>query len=280
MGALLRQLVFSFKLYYGLKFFTNGKTINHLLAKLIPLPNKFQNPTIVSKNFKGFKVLCNLSDLMDWSFYFGLKDTGTTFLVNQAKNCKQIIDVGAHKGFLALEILAQNPSISNYYAIEANPSTFSFLLKHQQLNRLKQLNCLNKGIGDKPENWFIQRRATHNSGMDQLVSKPSSNAQKIELVTLDELVSTQNMKPDLIKIDTEGFELKVLKGAEKTIKTFKPKLFIEIDKNNLIQNDTSAETVLDWIFSHQYKVLHVQNQTQIKKGQQVQSNHFDIFCEP
>ena len=56
---------------------------------------------------------------------------------------------------------------------------------------------------------------------------------RINGITLDKFLEKNKKikKIDFIKIDTEGHELEVLKGAEKTIKKFKPILMVE--KNNL-----------------------------------------------
>ncbi len=47
--------------------------------------------------------------------------------------------------------------------------------------------------------------------------------QKVEIIPLDEL----NLKPDIVKIDTEGFDIEVLLGMEKTIQASRPSILIE-----------------------------------------------------
>ena len=57
--------------------------------------------------------------------------------------------------------------------------------------------------------------------------KPSQ--EPVKSVTLDEVCNQKN--PDLVKIDVEGAELRVLRGAEKTIERSCPALFFECDEN-------------------------------------------------
>ena len=58
--------------------------------------------------------------------------------------------------------------------------------------------------------------------------------------TLDEFTKDRNIIPTVIKIDVEGHELAVLKGAEQTIELYKPTLIIEIEQRHHKHNDVSA----------------------------------------
>ena len=64
--------------------------------------------------------------------------------------------------------------------------------------------------------------------------KNSNKSIKCHISTLDTFLSKNkkliNKKIDLIKIDTEGYELEVLNGAKKAIKKYKPK-YIQIEYN-------------------------------------------------
>ena len=51
----------------------------------------------------------------------------------------------------------------------------------------------------------------------------------------------------MIKIDVEGFEMKVLRGGGKTLKTFKPSLFIELDDNNLKDVGSCAKDLVKFL---------------------------------
>lgn len=59
---------------------------------------------------------------------------------------------------------------------------------------------------------------------------------------------------DLIKIDVEGYELNVLKGAEKLIEKFHPKLVVEINEIALQRQNTTKEDVVGWVVRHGYDV--------------------------
>ena len=54
------------------------------------------------------------------------------------------------------------------------------------------------------------------------------NREMVNVVSLDDYVSKNNLNVGLIKTDLEGFEQEFLKGAINTIKTYKPTLMISI----------------------------------------------------
>jgi FkbM family methyltransferase len=81
-----------------------------------------------------------------------------------------------------------------------------------------------------------------------------------------------NLSPDLIKIDAEGYELKVLRGAERTIEAHRPKLVIEMNVEALRRQGTSYEDILFWLRDHQYSWVVMQENCTLN------SPMYDIFC--
>lgn len=76
---------------------------------------------------------------------------------------------------------------------------------------------------------------------------------EIETDTLDNIFYDNNIKVDFIKIDTEGWEYYILKGGEKTIKTFKPIIQLEYSEINMKQCDINPEQLLNYINELGYK---------------------------
>ena len=61
-----------------------------------------------------------------------------------------------------------------------------------------------------------------------------------------------DIAPNFIKIDVEGCELKVLKGAAKTIEKSRPKMVIEINRPALQRQGNTPQEIFDWIRNHGY----------------------------
>jgi FkbM family methyltransferase len=66
---------------------------------------------------------------------------------------------------------------------------------------------------------------------------------EVKTNTLDNFTKEKNVFPDLIKIDVEGHELSVLKGAEHYISTHHPTLIIEIEQRH--HQDINIDSVFD-----------------------------------
>ena len=154
---------------------------------------------------------------------------------NKALLC---IDVGANIGEYSKYILEN--SDSKVIAFEPMPSSFKKLKKIKNIFG-DRLDAYNIGIGKKEEtrNLYYDKNnlqwANFNSELKKIdYLKNSKKSVKCKISTLDNFLSKNKKlslkKIDLLKIDTEGFELEVLIGAKKTIKKFKPK-YIQIEYN-------------------------------------------------
>lgn len=91
-------------------------------------------------------------------------------------------------------------------------------------------------------------------------SNLSQEKDGLPVVTIDDVVSILDPLtgvgtkiPDIISIDVEGSEMEVLKGAEGTIETFKPKIFLSLHPEFVYeQYGLYARSVRDWIIDKGY----------------------------
>ena len=75
----------------------------------------------------------------------------------------------------------------------------------------------------------------------------------VQCKTIDELFVELGLQSlDLIKIDTEGSELNILKGGAKTIKEFKPSILLEFDNKNTTQFGYMRDDIVDLLKSYGY----------------------------
>ena len=101
----------------------------------------------------------------------------------------------------------------------------------------------------------------------------------VEIDTLDNSMQKFNIpKPSLIKIDVEGYELKVLKGGRETIIKHRPALFIELDDNNLREQGNSAKELIQSLTQLQYKIVNASNGQLVNENTNYTNCHFDILC--
>ena len=151
---------------------------------------------------------------------------------------KICLDIGANVGKYSSYLLEN--SSAKIIAFEPMPKSFTELNKIKK-NYSNRFFIYNIGLGDKKvrKNINFDKNNLQWANFNPEVNKIDylkNNKRKIRcsLNTLDNFVKKNkkifNSRIDLIKIDTEGFELEVLKGAKKTIKKLKPK-YIQIEYN-------------------------------------------------
>lgn len=155
----------------------------------------------------------------------------------QKLNLNYVFDVGANYGTHSLLFLANNIKT---YSFEPNKNCFEYFNECLKLNKLDG-NFINNAVGSEvgeaeltfPENntWLGTISANENDFVNEF---EGLNRVTVKVDTLDNFSKLNNLGPDLIKIDTEGFEIKVLIGAEKIIKQNKPVIIFE--SNNSQRN--------------------------------------------
>ncbi|MCB9817844.1 FkbM family methyltransferase [Candidatus Nomurabacteria bacterium] len=135
-----------------------------------------------------------------------------------------IIDAGAYIGNHSL-FFATHCNASKVISFEPSSESYKSLQNNIELNDLdKKIQVYNFALGDKIDKAEIKVVDKDNKGatMVKMASKGD-----VKVVTLDGFLLKDLSKIDLIKVDVEGMEIPLLKGALKTIEKFTPLLYIE-----------------------------------------------------
>ena len=126
-----------------------------------------------------------------------------------------IVDLGAYDGDTIREFLtATEGRYEKIYALEPDAKNFRKLTRKTE--GMEKLELFNIGAWDKKETLFFDTKGGRNSHR-------SDEGSPIEFDSVDNLI---NDRVTLLKMDIEGAELQALCGAEKTIRTHKPKLYV------------------------------------------------------
>jgi FkbM family methyltransferase len=172
-------------------------------------------------------------------------------------------DIGSNTGsFIFLPLL--NSSIK-CYAFEPNPKAYEALSENIKLNNLEK-NVIPNNIGIWSEAKELELKIpndTTDSGLATFGNDPSRfmydnksgeyTIHTVECKTIDELFVNLGLESlDIIKIDTEGAELNILKGGEKTIKEFKPTILLEFDDKNTKQFGYKRDDIVNLLQSYGY----------------------------
>lgn len=134
------------------------------------------------------------------------------------------------------------------YAYEPNPLAFE-CLRHNTKG-LGNVYSFNFALGDTAGEMCLVREFSHASGY---IAKNSEHTYMAN-VPVKPMDGAAFGKIDLIKLDVEGYELNVLKGAEKIINKFHPKLVIEINEPALKRQGVTPDNITNWVCAHGYSV--------------------------
>ena len=140
---------------------------------------------------------------------------------------KDIIDAGGYVGDTAL--LFSSYTDKSIHVFEASPSNMDIIRETIRLNQLENIVPVSKALGEKSgtATFSLGERNSCNS----LVERPGYNYPnhiEVPVITLDDYVRENNLEVGLIKVDIEGGEQLLLKGAVETICTQHPILLISI----------------------------------------------------
>ena len=175
-----------------------------------------------------------------------------------------VIDVGANIGYFTLLFSRLAGEGGKVYAFEPDPKNHELLLKNLDVNKVGNTTAVKKALSNKTGKTKLFLDQLNLGDMSMAAGNIDNPAGflEVETITLDEyLAGEQEKRVDFIKIDVQGAEALVIEGAEKTIKTAKPKILLEFWPWGLRNLGSDPEALLRRIEGYGYtiKVLDVQN---------------------
>jgi FkbM family methyltransferase len=168
-----------------------------------------------------------------WNGPGGFEPETVNLYMHLMKHARTVFDIGAHTGLFAL-LAAVDSSDRDVHAFEPVPRIFRYLLRNMQVNRLHNVKPVCSAVTDCdgeialhiPSSVALPLSASTIEGFRETVETLIVPALK-----LDTYVATHSIaKIDLLKIDTEGTEHKVLEGARNVLKRDTPVIICEVLK--------------------------------------------------
>lgn len=170
---------------------------------------------------EGIKYNLDLKDSQDSEIYFAghCEPTVVRIIKKYVKEGMIAFDIGARKGEHTLRLAKLVGRNGKVFAIDPDSQTLSILKCNLEMNDIHNVVIGDVGFSDRNQ----ESRET----------------------TLDEYVNNNGIdKIDFIKIDTEGYEYKIIKGGINSIKKFQPVMVLEFGKTNIEgQGDTLEDLV-------------------------------------
>lgn len=172
-----------------------------------------------------------------------------------------VIDVGAHIGTWSW-VLAQR-GFRRIWAIEPVPLHFACLLRNLTPKALQGcfVEFREVAVGDQED--VVSWSTTQTNTGETWLTRPRRADQTVRCTTVDRLVyddSTSLTRVDLVKIDCEGYEERVVRGAEATLRRWRPAVVVEQDprypSRHGLQPGGALAVLQGWGYQIQHQMVH------------------------
>jgi FkbM family methyltransferase len=168
-----------------------------------------------------------------------------------------VFDIGANVGAYCVPVARSRPgaTVHAFEPIELNASLIQVSL---HVNQLSNVQVVRKCVSDRAGlvNFSLAEDSAYSSMIDT-GRKAEVRRFECEAVSLDDYCSTNDrIHPDVVKIDVEGAELKVLDGASQLLSdpNRRPRLVLmELYNQNLAPFGTSIDEVMARMTGHGYQ---------------------------
>lgn len=181
------------------------------------------------------------------------------FLRERVKPGSLCLDVGANVGVYVLQFAHWTGPTGRVVAFEPNPGARVVLEKHVRMNGLtERVRIVPAAVGEASGEEILyaagadgmSRLGEPNQALEGCVSEIT-----VPVITLDEYCKTENLKPDWLFMDIEGFEIAALAGARELIQSRQSEMGIIVEMHPNVWNSanttrTRAESLFDELGLH------------------------------
>ena len=174
------------------------------------------------------------------------------------------IDVGANVGWHTLLMAARVREEGRVLAFEPNPTVRQRLCEAIELNRLAQVSVHDCALSDTSGRvrFNAPMASDPRAGTGCIAGRPGSSETdcmvEVRCETLDNVLqSTELARVDFIKIDVEGWEWNVLRGASATLQRYRPHIVFEYDANYVERGGGSMDGLAEFFASRGYSLFQI-----------------------
>lgn len=177
-----------------------------------------------------------------------------------------VVDVGANIGEIALATGARVGRQGRVLAFEPQSRLAERLRLHAAANDLGNIEVLEMGLSDRTgaATLFAPAEAfddgSQHSGLASLyrTETRADAVSQVQLITLDQYLQDHAVEGvDVIKVDVEGAELATLRGAEATLRRFRPVLIVEVQQESSLAAGYDQRSILEFLSPLGYEFFRI-----------------------
>lgn len=208
--------------------------------------------------YEGHLMQVDTRSFIEWAIYVygGYELASVRLLALLAQPGSVCVDVGANVGTYTLPLARSVGAAGAVHAFEPHPALRHRLLANLALNNFTNVTVSDRALFSHGGESTLYGFSDFNHGASSL--RPSREATEpfaCRLQTLDEYLETTPVHPvHLLKVDSEGSDLAVLVGANRTIEAHRPIIFVEANEVWLEAFDATPADLLAFLLGHGYCV--------------------------
>jgi len=225
-------------------------------------------PKYIIYEINGCKYYCNLLDQGGVVHYF-LKNNHyepyiTKLMSEYTQSTGDVMDVGANIGYFS--ILCSKNTNGKVYSMEPEPTNYRDIVENIRLNASNNILPFNLAAGNLNEkiNFYVNNK---NSG-DHRCSKLDDNLYKViqvDMKRIDNVLTKEEFDNiRLIKIDVQGYEMKVCEGMAKYLKGSKDlKIISELEPKGMLKVGDEPAQYLQFMQDNGFKISIIDEEKRI-----------------
>jgi len=215
--------------------------------------------TVVVPWHLGTRLCMHLNnDLSRQIFIAGCTEPNEfTFLDRFLAPGMTFLDVGANEGVYSIFAARRVGASGMVWAFEPSERELSRLRRNMEFNAL-DFRIFAAGLSDSERHAELHVAESRYAGLNTMGKIPYegvniARTERVQLLRLDDVLSRNALsRIDMIKIDIEGGELAMLRGAVETIRRYRPVLIFELLRPALLSQGASPEKVIEFLESQGY----------------------------
>jgi FkbM family methyltransferase len=208
-----------------------------------------------------------------------------------------VIDLGGHHGLMAIVAAKKVLPLGKVVSFEPNPASRAIFHENCALNGIRNVQIETCALSDHPgtAKFYAQKGSVSwNSSLFKDFAcqhgRDKVEESQVQVSILDDCIASTSIRPAFLKIDAEGSEFLILKGAMRAIEKFHSVVSMEFNPESAIAAGTTVESMqaLFEELGYQLVVLgrswtgryHLKNQRPFSKELPRASNLVNVLCLP
>jgi len=239
-----------------------GKIIEKLKLLFYQYRIKMHREIFIKRTGLGFRIILDTSKAVDKRFLFADFEQENFQLIKKiTEKGWKIIDVGANIGLYTLtfaKLIGEKEGI--VFAFEPSDEAFFRINQNIKLNNFKNIKLYKLGVSDEigeSEFYITEDDAFNSLGKNPM--KKIIEKRNIPTITLDKFIEDNNLDEiNILKIDTEGADYLVLRGATKLLDNKNPPIILcEYNKTTQSGYDYRLDDLIDFLELKNYRVYEI-----------------------